>query len=193
MRTLLIALFLSTLGGGLVISQAAYEPGPRSTTRLARAQTPDTIKSGIRSERIEKFLKQQARVARMLYLSHGCSDAYADLTARTAYEYGLPVRLVASVVIVESTCRPRVVSSEGAVGLMQVSLIWHIGRHQLEDPAFNLRKGSEILARYTRQYGLREGLHHYNGMGMGCPACDAGYTDKVLLVAGLAPYSAGTR
>jgi Transglycosylase SLT domain len=185
MKTLTIALLLSALGGGLIGLQATYEPGPHPGMVLARAQTPDSIKVEVHAEHIEKFIRHQTRIARMLYLAHGCNDTFAELTARTAYEYRLPVRLVAGVVIVESTCRPRVVSSEGAVGLMQVSLIWHISRRQLEDPVFNLRKGSEILADYTHRYGLREGLHHYNGMGMGCPACDGGYTDKVLSVAGL--------
>lgn len=40
--------------------------------------------------------------------------------------------------------------------------------------------GSKILAGYVRRYGLREGLHAYNGFGDPTSA----YPDKVLLVAG---------
>lgn len=183
-RTLFIAVVLAAATSGLV-AQAVNEPGPHPSKLTTVEQTPKAIVFQLRIEHAEKQIKRQAAIAKMLYLAHGCRDTFAELTARNAYAYGLPVRLVTGVVIVESTCRPKVVSSEGAVGLMQVSRIWHVSRLQLEDPAFNLRKGSEILASYTRQYGLREGLHHYNGMGVGCAACDAGYADKVLLVAGL--------
>jgi hypothetical protein len=43
-----------------------------------------------------------------------------------------------------------------------------------------VRAGSKILAGYVRRYGLREGLHAYNGFRDPTSA----YSDKVLLVAG---------
>ena len=184
-KTLILAFLLSTLGGGLVVLQASYEPGPHPAKLTVRAQTSQSLTLQLRVEHVEKEIKRQAKIARMLYLAHGCTDTYAELTARTAYKVGLPVRLITSVVIVESTCRPRIVSSEGAVGLMQVGRVWHVSRLQLQDPAFNLMIGSRILAQDIRQYGVREGLHHYNGMGVDCASCDGGYPEKVLLVAGL--------
>ena len=180
-RTLILAFLLSTLGGGLVVLQASYEPGPHPAKLSARAQTPQSVTFQARVEHVEKEIRRQTKIARMLYLAHGCSDTYAELTARTAYKVGLPVRLIAGVVIIESTCRPRVISSEGAVGLMQVGRNWHISRRQLEDPTFNLMMGSTILVKYVRVYGLKEGLHAYNGFGN--PSDD--YAMKVLSTAGI--------
>jgi hypothetical protein len=41
--------------------------------------------------------------------------------------------------------------------------------------------GASILASYVHRYGLKEGLHRYNGLGN--PSSE--YSDKVLIVAGI--------
>jgi soluble lytic murein transglycosylase-like protein len=177
-----VLLFASSL----LIGQVVNSPGPKPAKVVASAQTPNLIQREMQREARQKEYDLAARVARFIYRTHGCTDSFAELTAESALEHKLPVRLVAAVVVVESTCRPSVVSSEGAVGLMQiVPKQWHVSRSQLKNPAFNLRKGTEILAQFVRPYGIREGLHHYNGLGVGCAACDSGYADKVLLVAGI--------
>ena len=72
-------------------------------------------------------------------------------------------------------------SSKDAVGPTQVNWrVWRqYPRQQLLDTDTNVRAGSKILAGYVRRYGLREGLHAYNGFGDPTSA----YPDKVLLVA----------
>lgn len=174
------------LASSLLIGQIVNEPGPKPVSIAASAQTPDLIHNEMKREAHQKEYDLAIRVARFIYRTHGCTDSFAELTAENALEHKLPVRLVAAVIVVESTCRSWIVSGEGAVGLMQiVPETWHVSRSQLKNPAFNLAKGTEILAQFVRPYGIREGLHHYNGLGVGCAACDSGYADKVLLVAGI--------
>lgn len=174
------------LASSLLIGQIINEPGEKPVRIAANAQTPDLIQREMQREARQKEYDLATRVARFIYRAHGCSDSFAMLTAENALEHKLPVRLVAAVVVVESTCRPGVVSSEGAVGLMQiVPAQWHVSRSELKNPAFNLRKGTEILARFVQPYGIREGLHRYNGLGVGCTTCDVSYADKVLSIAGI--------
>lgn len=182
----IFALIILFLASSLLIGQAVNESGPKPSRIAVSAQTPNTIQQEIHREAHLKEYNLAVRVARFIYRAHGCTDSFAGLTAETALAFKLPVRLIAAVVVVESTCRPWVVSSEGAVGLMQiVPKQWHVSRSALKNPAFNIAKGTEILAHFVRPYGIREGLHHYNGLGVGCSACDAGYADKVLRVAGM--------
>lgn len=106
--------------------------------------------------------------------------AYAKLVGAAAIDSGLPPRIVAAVVFVESSCNPTAVSTEGAIGLMQVSpKLYKQNRNKLRDPEYNLRLGTKILAGYVHTYGLQEGLHHYNGLGEGGEA----YSPRVLAVA----------
>lgn len=170
---------------GLLIGQAVNEPGPKPARIVTVEQTTNSIHEEFERETRQKNFLSEVRIARFVYRKHGCTGSLAELTAQNAIDRGLPARLVAAVVVVESTCRSQVVSLEGAVGLMQIGKVWRVPKWKLKDPAFNLAKGTEILAHYIRPYGIREGLHHYNGLGIGCAACDAGYADKVLLVAGL--------
>jgi soluble lytic murein transglycosylase-like protein len=106
----------------------------------------------------------------------------ARATARSAVDLGLNIRILTALIFVESTCRTNAVSSKDAVGPAQVNWrVWRqYTRQQLLDPETNVRVGSKILAGYVRLYGLREGLHAYNGFGDPTSA----YADKVLLVAG---------
>lgn len=185
-RKAIFLISVISMGLGLLIGQAVNEPGPKPARITTVQQTADSIHEELERETRQKHFLSEVTVARFVYRKHGCTGSLAELTARNAIDHGISVRLVAAVVIVESTCRPQVISSEGAVGLMQIlPQVWHVSRQRLKDPAFNLAKGTEILARYVRPYGVREGLHHYNGLGVGCSTCDAEYADKVLLVAGM--------
>jgi len=119
---------------------------------------------------------------RKLFRSYGCRGDLARATARSAVDLGLNIRILTALIFVESTCRTNAVSSKDAVGPAQVNWrVWRqYTRQQLLDPETNVRVGSKILAGYVRLYGLREGLHAYNGFGDPTSA----YADKVLLVAG---------
>lgn len=181
----IFAVVVLLLALSFLIGQIVNEPGPKPSEIAVTAQTPDSIQQQMRREARQKEYDLAVRVARFVYRTHRCNDSFAGLTAENALAFKLPVRLIAAVVVVESTCRSWVVSDEGAVGLMQiVPSKWHVSRSQLKNPAFNMRKGSEILAHYVKQYGIYGGLRGYNGFGVGCSTCDATYPDRVLSIAG---------
>lgn len=91
----------------------------------------------------------------------------SQLVTAVATRQGLSPKLVASIVQVESSGRPSVVSSKSAVGLMQVHHpTWkhRWSRRQLMDPERNLMAGTEILKQYLRESGsLDEALRKYSG------------------------------
>ena len=64
---------------------------------------------------------------------------------------------------------------------MQVNArVWHENTESLKDPDYNIQVGTRVLGSYVHRYGLREGLHRYNGMGRGCSTCDEQYVAKVI-------------
>lgn len=106
--------------------------------------------------------------------------SYASAIARYAHAADVDPYLVAAVINVESSFRPDVVSSAGAVGLMQVvpSTAQPIARDAgikgkmdvtaLSDPDTNIRIGTLYLAELLARYGgdVKLALAAYNaGMG----------------------------
>ncbi len=102
--------------------------------------------------------------------------------------------LVAGLVWYESGGNPGAISRSGAVGLMQVmprdgpaaSFMCVNGpcfssrptRDELEDPEFNVRFGTRMLAGLVKRYqSLRDGLKSYGPAGVGYT-----YADKVLSI-----------
>lgn len=149
------------------------------------APTPESLTEEMNNEQKQMELAKAKHIAAHIFHANGCDNEFAGLVAKYSLDRKLPVRVVSALIVVESTCRAGVRSTEGAIGLMQiVPKVWHVKEAQLRDPEFNIRKGTEILAGYVQAHGLRAGLRHYNGMGVGCSTCDAGYQDRVLLVAG---------
>jgi soluble lytic murein transglycosylase-like protein len=98
-------------------------------------------------------------------------------------------KLVDAIIQVESSGRPRVVSSKGAVGLMQVRpAVWkrELQRERiiktrkcLFDPEKNINAGVYILAKYLKAAGgdLRRALEKYSGGARG-------YYEKVMKAKG---------
>ena len=131
-------------------------------------------------------------VAKVFGRSQGCQEADIGLiqeVSTAANRAGLDPRLVAAEVAVESGCNPMAISQRGAVGLLQVHVkTWHQKYDFATDNLFNtrtnLRVGTQVLAGYIKTYGVHEGVHHYNGMGIGCETCPEGYSDRVLALAG---------
>lgn len=144
--------------------------------------TEQNIKQEMRREQREKQYKRAAAVAGVVYRKNGCRATYAELTGRIAVDYGISPRILAGLVFVESSCNPNAISGRKSVGLTQVNpLIWKASLDDLKNPEHNLRIGASILASYTHKFGLKEGLHHYNGLG---DKSDF-YSNKVLTAAGI--------
>ena len=111
-----------------------------------------------------------------------------------AQETGLDPNLIASVMLQESGGQSQVISSSGAVGLLQVmprdgtaaSFVCINGPcfqdrpsiSELKDPKFNIIYGSRFLAGLISNHGsLRAALHAYGPMDVGFS-----YADKVLAI-----------
>lgn len=161
-RTILIAVVYMAL---FAIVFHAPTPKPIVAVPYTEIQIMERLKiERIESER-NKAIRRATAAARAVYRANGCRDTYSDLTGRTAYERGISARLLAAVVFVESSCDPRTISRTGDIGLLQVNpRVWG-HRSELKDPVSNMRIGSHILKQYIARYGVREGLHRYNGLG----------------------------
>ena len=157
-------------------------PGPAPKPLCVHAYSPEDIRAELVREQKQKEYDRVEHIARKLFRSYGCRADLAPATARSAVDHNLNVRILTALIFVESTCRTNAVSSKDAVGPTQVNWrVWRqYTRQQLLDPETNVRAGSKILAGYIRRYGLREGLHAYNGFGDPTNT----YADKVFLVAG---------
>jgi soluble lytic murein transglycosylase-like protein len=118
-----------------------------------------------------------------MFRTYGCDGAgWEDISHYTPhYLQNLPPRLVAAVIVVESSCRAEAISPSGAVGLMQIMpSVHHLSKKELLDPERNIQEGTRILAQYIRETGsTREGLKRYFGMFEG----DDEYADKILTIA----------
>lgn len=106
------------------------------------------------------------------------------LIESSAQETGLPSTLIAAVMLQESGGDPLSYSSSGAVGLLQVMPRDGIAADftcvngpcfasrptikELQDPAFNIAYGSQMLAELSAKHGsYREALFHYGPIDMG--------------------------
>jgi len=139
------------------------------------------------------FRTAPLEVAKVFGRTQGCSDADADLinsTARAAIDAGLDPAIAAATIGVESGCNQFAVSSRGAIGIMQiVPKVWKdkfdfAGDVNLLNRETNIRVGATIEAGLINQYGMTAGVQRYNGLGVGCDTCDAGYASKILALAG---------
>lgn len=132
-------------------------------------------------------------VARVFGRAPGCAEADAKLigdVATEALRTGIDPRILAAAVAVESSCDSMAVSRRGAIGLTQVMpKIWK-GSFDFEhtvnlfNPNDNLHAGATILSGLVKQYGLAEGIRHYQGTGTDCDTCDNNYVPKILALAG---------
>lgn len=97
-----------------------------------------------------------------------------DSLVELAWDYSeinpdIPPELILSVMQKESSLRPKITNSYGAVGLMQVVPRWHPekikGSESLLDPKVNVRVGTQILQEYLTQAkgDLPKALKKYSG------------------------------
>lgn len=182
MKNTVIATALSVAFIWLGLQYGILDAPAAPNTISVNLPTEISIKKEVKLERQEKEIKRAVASARLVYRHNGCKDTYSEVTGRTAYEYGLSPRLLAAVVFVESSCRPTAVSGANSIGLLQVNpRVWG-HRKDLKDPETNLRIGAQILVNYVHQYGVIEGLHHFNGYSK---VHGHQYVNKCLTAAGL--------
>lgn len=143
---------------------------------------PKIAKSAISSADMDKQAAQEfaIRDAERVLAEFQCPEGTSAWVAQNAIEANLPARLIAADIAVESSCRSDVISSRGAVGMMQVMpRLYHAPKAVLTDPEANIRVGTRILAANIRQHGTRGGLQRYFGMTPGSTA-SVDYANRVL-------------
>jgi soluble lytic murein transglycosylase-like protein len=178
-----IALFTTFLLGGLWPYRPAITP-PRITVQ---APTEASIKDELRRKQLQEKYDVAEKVVGRFLRQHHRDTVYAKETAHAAVDHGLNPTVFAAVVFYESGFNPRAVSGRKSVGLTQINpTVWKKQTvEQLFDVHTNLNAGAEILAGYIREFGLREGLHRYNGLGTPTNPTGSEYADSVLMIAGI--------
>lgn len=135
--------------------------------------------------------------------THSCSISerypaevlrWCEMIEQSAAENSLPAGLIAAVILQESGGNPESYSSSGAVGLMQIMPKDGIASkfvcingpcfasrptiEELQDPSFNIKYGSNMLAElYAKHGSYREALFRYGPMDIGYH-----YADLVLKI-----------
>lgn len=119
---------------------------------------------------------------------------WCNLIEPAAIQYGVDALLVASVMLQESGGQPEIMSTSGAVGLMQIMPRDGIAAgfqcvngpcfatrptiEELKDPAFNVDFGVRMLAGLIKKHGdVREALKSYGPYDVGYR-----YADQVLSI-----------
>jgi soluble lytic murein transglycosylase-like protein len=162
-----LGLFLAIVTILVLIQRYSTPVAP--TAPAIQPMTEQAIKNEVERERKaveqEERIERAARAAEYVYISNGCSTQFARLTGIVARENGLSPRLLAAVVVSESSAHADAVNKTD-VGLMQINTrVWKYTRAELKNPERNMRIGARILRQCINQYGLVEGLHAYNGFG----------------------------
>jgi soluble lytic murein transglycosylase-like protein len=111
-------------------------------------------------------------------LCHGAT--YESLIDDAAQHYEVPASLLHAVMLVESEGHPRVISSCGSRGLMQLqpkTYAWVRDRHpevgrDIMNPVNNINAGAAYLRSLLDTYTLDEALARYNGTRLGLPAAE---------------------
>lgn len=164
MRKLLnIAVLVSVATGALTVQWLNL---PVEKARVVVVPLTVTQMESIRNaEKQNQQDLRDARAVRQIVHTVSCGGVTpADIVGYSRRARIAP-RIVAGTIMAESSCQPSVVSSRGAIGLMQINeRVWKTGRN-LKDPRVNVEVGSRILGGYIHAYGVREGLHRYNGLG----------------------------
>lgn len=164
--------------------------GPSVSTKKAaipnisfsKVETEQAKNSGVQNPQNLRDVRAVNHILRPV----ACRDVAAGDIVDVARRKGIAPRILAAQIVVESSCRPTVVSKAGAVGLMQVMpSVWKkYSQVELLNPVRNMDIGSDILVQYVHQTGsYREGLRRYHGVTEGSDQADI-YADKVLSLAG---------
>lgn len=148
---------------------------------------PSFIQQEMHTDSFQRAFFEAAKV----YGRAGCGDQQlTEMTARYSISSELPPQLIAAMVSTESNCNPQAVSNRGALGLMQVvpkqwNKKFDFSKINLLNSEDNMTVGTSILSNLTKQYGTRNGLLRYYGMGSdGVGLTGVGYADRVLQLAG---------
>jgi hypothetical protein len=167
LRGLLTYLFKSMILGVIVIMAFGFQMPEVTIPKIVQAQPPSATSTAKTSSKV-------------LGSSPGIAQ-WCGLIQKYAKMRGLDPNLVAAIIFIESKGEPEALSSQGAVGLMQVmpsdnAATQQFGsmfadrptRKELLDPEENISSGTKILSSYIDYTGsARDGLKKYGPMDYG--------------------------
>jgi len=178
-QTVLIALFFLTSAGFCRRHMISFEHRDKKLTALKQALPSIQATTQIDSLRRYSFRKI---VSIMDGYNRGMTAQYKQTIAEEVYQMSLKypnldVDLICATITHESgrSWNPRVVSSAGAMGLMQImpstavalaaeeGIAWTTAEEILFDPVLNIRLGSRYLSALVGVYNVDGGLAAYNG------------------------------
>lgn len=143
-------------------------PEPALDIDLARVRDLDSIVDEARKQAQVEYLAEKLRKPPRAV------EQYVQLAWEEAgRRAGLSPELLIAIMHKESTFQPKVQSSYGAQGLMQVVRRWHReklhAKESLFDPVVNIRVGTDILEEYLELAGgdLLKALAKYSGDARG--------------------------
>lgn len=169
----LIVIWVGTVAASNMPSQEVL--APTQTAISAEQAKPQTA---------QDETAEEAAVCSLSTQYPGEIVQWCDLIEKAAQETGLPANLIAAVMLQESGGASDVISSSGAVGLMQVMPRDGIAAEfmcingpcfasrptieELLDPAYNIQFGSQMLAGLVTKHGTyREALFRYGPSDIG--------------------------
>ncbi|NYT61331.1 transglycosylase SLT domain-containing protein [Alcaligenaceae bacterium] len=128
----------------------------------------------LRAEREAKIQAQTQYLATKFSQNESAIREYVELAWKEASKRsGMSPELLIAMMQKESSLRPKVQSSYGAQGLMQVVRRWHPDKlhpsESLFDPEVNIRVGADVLAEYLEEAdgSLSKALRKYSGNARG--------------------------
>lgn len=144
------------------------KPGPSPGIDLEQVQDLASIVDDARKQAQAEYLAEKLRQ------SPQTVQRYVELAWKEASRrVGLDPELLIAIIQKESVFRPKVQSSYGAQGLMQVVRRWHREKlhasESLFDPVVNIRVGTDILEEYLESADgdLSRALAKYSGNARG--------------------------
>lgn len=110
-----------------------------------------------------------------LFSRYRAPQGLTGIVISAGEKFGVDPKIIAAIIVVESSARPRAVSKGGDYGLMQIR--WNVHKKDIQrrfpavktaedlfDPRTNVYIGTEIFARYASQRNtLRGALLRYSG------------------------------
>jgi soluble lytic murein transglycosylase-like protein len=178
----LVVMWVGTVAAANMPSQELLAPTLTAGVEQVNAGSPAASDSGMTQHGIN-----QDSQASGCSLSTGYPHEvrqWCDLIEASSTKTGLPANLIAAVILQESGGNPKIYSSSGAVGLMQVMPRDGLAAEfmcingpcfaarptidELKDPAFNVQFGTQMLADlYAKHGSYREALYRYGPMDIG--------------------------
>lgn len=173
-----IVIWVGTVAAANMPSQALLAP---TQTAMAEGVAQDT-EAREQTAQVPQSSEEQTCTLPVSYPAE--IRQWCDLIEGAANETGLPANLIAAVMLQESGGDPAILSSSGAVGLMQVMPRDGIAAdfmcingpcfasrpaiEELLDPAFNIQYGSQMLSELVAKHGTyREALFRYGPSDVG--------------------------